>query len=153
MLDVERLLGELERVILSIADLAADGRGQAGGVRRYGPGGEVEVRTSVRVGFLDEMSPSKESARPRPGEEPLIDVMQTEDALKVLVLLPGVKKDDIKVSANARSLDFEINTRGRTYRKKVPLDVRPSKIRIQSIVENNSVVEITFSKKGKAVQR
>ena len=152
MFDLERLLSDIERAILSVADLAAEGGGRTEEVRRYGPGGEVEVRTSVRVGFLDEMRPPPET-HPALEEGPMVDVIQTEDSLKVLVLLPGVKKDHVKVFAGQRSLDFEINTRGRTYRRRVPCGSRPSEISIQSMVENNSVVEITFARKEKPVRR
>jgi HSP20 family molecular chaperone IbpA len=152
MLDIERLLGDLERVILSATRLAAEGGGQAEETLRLGPRGEVEVKSSLRVGFLDEMA-AAQASRPPLEREPVVDLIRTKDGFKVLVLLPGVKREDIRVVARPASLAFEITTRGRTYYKEIPCDTPPSKISIESMVENNSVVEITFARKERAGRR
>jgi HSP20 family molecular chaperone IbpA len=149
--DVDDLLGELERVLLNISKLAAEGKGQVAETRQFGLGDEVRVTSSFKVGFLDEMLPPQ-TAPPSVEKEPMIDVMQTRDGLKVLVLLPGVKKEDIRVIPRERSLVFEVNTRGRSYRREVPCDLQPSSISIKSMVENNSVVEITFARKGRGAR-
>jgi len=152
VLDIEDILSELERVIRNAARLAAEGGGRADQVRRYGPRGEVKVRTSVKVSFLDEMLQA-EASRPRAEQEPMIDAMRTKEGLKVLVHLPGVRKEDIRIFPRQSSLVFEINTRGRSLRKEIPCDLRPSEISIKSMVENNSVVEIMFARKGEVVRR
>jgi len=120
--------------------------------RQFGLGDELKVTSSVRIGFLDEML-SAQAPRPTVEPEPMIDVMQTEDGLKVLVLLPGVQKEDVKVFPRHGSLVFELNTRGRSYRREIPCDLQPSNITIKSMVANNSVVEITFARKGEAVRK
>lgn len=146
MLDIDGLLSELERVLVDVARLAGGGGGPAEGTRQYGLGDELKVTTSVRVGFLDEVL-SAQAPPPSAEREPMIDVMQTKEGLKVLVLLPGVEKEDIKVIARERLLVFEINSRGRSYRKEIPCDLPPSNVTIKSMVQNNSVVEITFAHK------
>lgn len=146
MLDVERLLSDLERVILSATRLAEGGGGPAERTLRLGPGGEVEVRSSLRVGFLDEMA-AAQASRPSLAREPEVELMKTKDGFKVLVLLPGVKREDVRVVARSRSLAFEITSRGKTYHREIPCDLPPSKINVESMVENNSVVEITFARK------
>ena len=151
-MDIERLLSDLERVILSATRLVAEGGGLAEETLRLGPRGEVQVRSSLRVAFLDEMA-AAQASRPPLAREPVVDLIKTKDGLKVLVLLPGVKRDDVRVVARPRSLAFEITTRGRTYHKEIPCDIPPSKINIESIVENNSVVEITFAKKEVTLPR
>lgn len=149
MLDVERLLGELERILLNVSKLAAEGGGREVETKHYSLGGDVRVSTSFKVGFLDETL-----AAQAPGlafeREPMIDVMQTNEGFKVLVLMPGVGSKDVKVFAGQRSLVFEVNARGRSYRREIPCDAQPTKIAIKSIVENNSVVEIAFARKEAA---
>ncbi len=152
MLDVDRLLSELERTILSATRLLAGGGGLAEGTLRLGPGGEVQVRSSLRVGFLDEMLAARAS-RPTLAREPVVDLIRTKDGFKVVVQLPGVKGDDIRVAARPGSIAFEITTRGKTYRREIPCDIPPSKINVETIVENNSVVEITFARKEKDSRR
>ncbi|HEV2390241.1 MAG TPA: Hsp20/alpha crystallin family protein [Nitrososphaerales archaeon] len=151
MLDIDGLLSELERVLEDVVKLATEGGGWKERTRVYGMGGmgdELKVTTSVRVGFLDEVL-SGQAPPPSVEREPMIDVMQTKEGLKVLVLLPGVEKEDIKAFARGRSLVFEINSRGRSYRREIPCDLPPSKVSIKSMVQNNSVVEITFAAKEK----
>jgi HSP20 family molecular chaperone IbpA len=145
LFDVDDLLGDLEKILLDVTRLAAERGGRAVETRTYRLG-EAEVRTSVSIGFLDEMLPPGAS-RPILEREPVVDVIKTEEGLKVLVMLPGIAKDDVKVYTSERSLVFEINTRGRSYRKEIPLEIPPGRITIKSVVENNSVVEITFGKK------
>jgi len=152
VLDIERLLGELERAILSVTSLVARGGGVAEESLRLGPRGELQVRSSLRVGFLDEMA-AAQASRPALAPEPVVDLIKTKDGFKVLVHLPGVKQEDVRVAAGPRSLLFEITTRGKTYRREIPCDLPPSKISIESIVENNSVVEITFARKEKVARR
>jgi HSP20 family molecular chaperone IbpA len=152
MFDIDGLLGELERVLLSVTRLAAEGTGQVEGTRQFGLGDELKVTSSVRVSFLDEML-AAQTPRPTFEQEPMIDVMQTDDALKVVVLLPGVQKEDVRVFPRQRSLVFEVNTRGRSYRKEIPCDLQPSDIAIKSKVANNSVVEITFARKGDGARK
>ncbi|MGH9917788.1 MAG: hypothetical protein ACRD6W_02780 [Nitrososphaerales archaeon] len=149
---MDELLGELERVLTDVLRLAAEGGGQVEETRQYGIGDEVKVTSSVRIGFLDEIL-SAHVQPPRVEQEPMIDVIQTEDGLKVLVLLPGVEKEDIRVFPRPGSLVFEVNSRGRSYRKEIPCDLKPSNVAIKSVVQNNSVVEITFARKGKAPRR
>jgi HSP20 family molecular chaperone IbpA len=145
--DLDGLLGELERVLTDVVKLAAEGSGQVEQTRQYGIGDDVKVTSSVRIGFLDDML-SAQVPPPRVEREPMIDVVQTKEGLKVLVLLPGVEKEDIKVFPRPGSLVFEIDSRGRSYRKEIPCDLKPSNVTIKSMVQNNSVVEITFARKG-----
>jgi HSP20 family molecular chaperone IbpA len=150
-LDIDGILNELERILLDVTNLVAEGTGSIQRTRQYGVGDELKMTSSVRVGFLDEML-SAQIPRPSAEHEPVIDVIQTRGGLRVLVHLPGVKKEDINVYPRNKSLVFEINSMGRSYRKEIPCDVEPSNV-TKSMVENNSVVEITFAKKGRAAKR
>lgn len=150
--DIDGLLGELERVLTDVLKLAAEGSGQVEQTREYMIGDEVKVTSSLRIGFLDEML-TAQVPQPRVEQEPMIDVIQTDEGLKVLVLLPGVEKEDIHIFARPSSLVFEIESRRRSYRRVIPCDIQPSNVTIKSMVQNNSVVEITFARKGGAAPR
>ena len=145
-MDVEGLLNDLERAILNVSRLVTMGGGATEETSRIGLGDKVSVRTTLRVGFLDEML-AAQASRPVLDREPMVDLIQTKEGFKVLVLLPGVKKEDIRFFAAPRSLAFEVTTRGETFRREIPCDVPPSKITIESVVENNSVVEVSFARK------
>jgi len=151
MIDVDSFLNELEQVLLDVTNLIAGGTGSIQRTRQYRFGERLEVTSSVRVGFLDEML-SAQLPRQSPEHEPVIDVIKAKEGLKVLVHLPGVKKGDIDVHRRDKAIVFEINSRGRSYRKEIQCDVEPRDV-ATSIVENNSVVEITFAKKGRAPKR
>jgi HSP20 family molecular chaperone IbpA len=152
VLDIDGLLSELERVLTDVVKLAAEGSGQVEERREYRIGDDVRVSSSVRIGFLDDWL-SARTPPPRVEQEPLIDVIQSREGLKVLVLLPGVEKEDVRVYARPRSLVFEINSRGRSYQREIPCDLRPSDVTIKSMVQNNSVVEITFARKKEGAAR
>jgi HSP20 family molecular chaperone IbpA len=155
MLDIDSLLSELERTLLAAARLLAEGGGPVERTLRLGLAGNVEVSSSLRVGFLDEMAETAASRASRPAlaRKPVVDLIETKEGFKVLVHLPGVKPEDIRVAPRPGFIAFEITTRGKTYRREVPCDIPPSKVSIESIVENNSVVEITFARKGKVARR
>src|SRR2546429_653087 len=109
MFDIDGLLSDLERTILSATRLLAEGGGLAEGTLRLGPSGEVQVRSSLRVGFLDDMA-AAQASRPSLAREPVVDLIKTKDGFKVVVHLPGVKRDDIRVAARPGSLAFEVTT-------------------------------------------
>ena len=119
MLDVDRLLSDLERTILSVTRLLAEGGGLSEGTLRLGPGGEAEVKSSLRVGFLDEMA-AAQASRPTLAREPVVDLIKTKDGFKVVVHLPGVKRDDITVAARPGSLASRLPPRDGCTRPRRP---------------------------------
>ncbi|TMP99355.1 MAG: hypothetical protein E6K99_05215 [Thaumarchaeota archaeon] len=70
--------------------------------------------------------------------------------MRVIVLLPGIRSRDVKVGVRDRLLRIEITKGGTTYSREIPCKLAPSDIKIKSVVEKNSVVEILFSKVKKA---
>ena len=99
-----------------------------------------------RVGFLRSGIARLEVAY----ESGLIDVIDERDGLRVIVLLPGIRSKDVKVGVRDRLLRIEITKGGTTYSREIPCKLAPSDIKIKSVVEKNSVVEILFSKVRKA---
>jgi len=50
--------------------------------------------------------------------EPLVDVITTDNEVKVIVELPGVNKEDIKLTATEKSLNINAQSPDRKYSKR-----------------------------------
>lgn len=145
LVDIDGLLADVERVLRDVLSLAESGGGNIEEDFWYGDDG-LNVKASFKVGFLDQLPPTY-PVPPGQRQEPLIDVLRGKDGFKVLVTLPGVSKEDVRVSVRDRSLVFEINSRGRYHVKEIPCPLPPRSIAVKSVVENNSVVEISFARR------
>lgn len=77
--------------------------------------------------------------------EPLADALMTNGEVKVVVELPGVEKDDIKLNATENSLTISVDTPGRKYYKRMEL---PAKVVPKKAVTlyKNGVLEVTLQK-------
>src|SRR5919106_3061232 len=132
-------------------------------VREYGPfvyGYSMTVgpdgRPKVRE-FGNVKSPFREGRggfRTRPlissEREPLVDVSKTDKEIKIVVEMPGVNKEDIKI--NAYDSTLEVATQegaSKKYHETIELpeeaDLATAKSRY-----NNGILEITFNKKDKS---
>ena len=79
-------------------------------------------------------------------DEPLVDVIEDTNTLKVMALLPGVKKEDVSYDVVDGMIKLKITKGGKAFYKEIPCDVNPSKISVLSTTINNSVLEIIFKK-------
>jgi HSP20 family protein len=79
--------------------------------------------------------------------EPLADVVTTDKEVKVVVEMPGISKEDIKV--NAFDNKVEISTSEKAERKYHKIVDLPPDADIDSVKSNyrNGILEITFSRK------
>lgn len=81
--------------------------------------------------------------------EPLADVVTTDKEVKVVVEMPGISKDDIKVNAYENKVEISTTEKAeRKYHKVVDL---PPDADIDSVKSSykNGILEITFNKKAK----
>ena len=108
-----------------------------------GPDGKPVVREfgNVRKG---EGSPWKEIQDKR---EPLVDVVSSDKEVRVIAEMPGVSKEDISVTVNAKSLVISVDKEERRYYKELDLPeiVDPSGAKSSY---NNGVLEITIPLKS-----
>ena len=151
MADFPDLFDELERVLLGILGSVQDS-GETAVKKRRVTHGAITGSFSLKVGLLDStINREAPRAYPEPAAQaPLVDVIDEKDGLRVIVLLPGIRSKDVKVGVRDRLLRIEITKGGTTYSREVPCKLAPSDIKIKSVVEKNSVVEILFSKVRKA---
>mgnify|MGYP002336224313 CR=1 FL=1 len=80
--------------------------------------------------------------------EPLVDVGITDKEVKVVLEMPGVKKDDIKINAFDKTLEVITNDKQRKYHKNIELPYETDVDTAKSTY-NNGILEITFNKKKK----
>ena len=78
--------------------------------------------------------------------EPLVDIRTTNDRVIVVLEMPGVKKEDIKLNAFKDSIEVQSNDPTRRYYKRIHLS---EEVDIDSAKStfNNGILEITFNKK------
>jgi HSP20 family protein len=77
--------------------------------------------------------------------EPFADVVVTDGEVQVIVELPGVAKDDIKLRGTEHSLTVSVDTSERSYYKKLDLPSRVDSKTAKSKY-NNGVLEVSIKK-------
>jgi HSP20 family protein len=106
---------------------------------KIGPDGKPEIREfgNVKQGRLGPLVKEE--------REPLVDVMETNDAVHVIAELPGVEKTDIKLHATEDALTILVDTAQQKYYKEVRL---PSKVNVKTATTSykNGVLEIILKK-------
>lgn len=109
-----------------------------------GPDGKPSVKEFGNV------KPTSRGPMIREEAEPLVDVMEAEDHIKVYAELPGVNREDIKLNAAENELVISVDTQQRKYYKKVEL---PTRIKPDTAKASykNGVLEVKLDKleKGK----
>jgi HSP20 family protein len=77
--------------------------------------------------------------------EPLVDIVDTEKEIKVIAELPGVAKEEIKLSGTPEKLTISVDTPQRKYYKQIdiPSKIDPKKAKTSY---KNGVLEVTLPK-------
>ena len=78
--------------------------------------------------------------------EPLVDISSTDKEVKVIVEMPGIKKENIKINAYETSVEISSNDTQRKYHKIIDL---PPEADIETVKSkyNNGILEVIFNKK------
>ncbi len=115
---------------------------------RMGPDGKPHIQ---EFGNKPAESPEEEGAR-----EPLTDIIEEKDKVRVIVELPGVEKDDIQLRVEDRLLDISVDKEDRKFSKELEL---PSAVDTDSAQASykNGVLEVSLTKvapkkRGRAVK-
>ncbi|MEM3369570.1 MAG: archaeal heat shock protein Hsp20 [Candidatus Micrarchaeia archaeon] len=77
--------------------------------------------------------------------EPLVDIINEKNDIKIIAELPGVRKEDIELNATEKGLEIKVDTPDRKYYKKLEL---PAKIKPETADAkyNNGVLEVIIKK-------
>jgi len=108
-----------------------------------GPDGKPVVREFGNVG-RSERKPWRAVQDKR---EPLVDVVSSEKDVRVIAEMPGVKKEDINVTVNEKSVVISVDKEDRGYYKELDLPgvVDPKGARS---AYNNGILEVTIPLKS-----
>ena len=100
------------------------------------------VKPSKKPGAFGFEQPALE---PQDAREPLVDVMNESDQVRVVAELPGVEKSEIKTTISEDTLTIKVDSAGRRYYKDVqlPSNVDPDSSKASY---NNGVLEIMLRK-------
>jgi HSP20 family protein len=84
--------------------------------------------------------------------EPLVDVSTTNDQVIIVLEMPGVKKEDIKLYASEYFVEVQSTDPKRKYHKTIEI---PKEIDIERVKSkfNNGILEITLNKKEETKSR
>jgi HSP20 family protein len=111
-----------------------------------GPDGKPNIREFGNVkspfvgrGLFEQPSISSE-------REPLVDISSTDKEVKVIVEMPGIKKENIKINAYENSVEIISDDPQRKCHKVIDL---PQEADIETVksIYNNGILEIVFNKK------
>jgi HSP20 family protein len=107
-------------------------------VREFG-----NIRTSSRLGSV-----MGAASRPRiSGErEPLADVTTTDKEVKVILEMPGVSKENIKINAYDNSVEVKSEDPQRKYHRVIEIPPEADTQTVKSTYKNG-ILEIVFNKK------
>jgi HSP20 family molecular chaperone IbpA len=83
--------------------------------------------------------------------EPIVDVFEEEDCLRVMAELPGVEEDEISLKVIDNTLTISTGTSARAYHKKVVLPTPVKKKAIESSYRNG-ILEVKLRKTKKDSQ-
>ena len=164
--DIDRLIEEMEKEMAEAfkementvpEDMYRERRLPDGSVRReYGP---FVYGYSVKIG-PDGKPTIREFGNMKPGltgeggaplnlterREPLVDVIEDGDAVKVLAELPDVEKRDIRLKATDHSLTINVDNPTRKYYKELEFPEEVDEKSAKSTY-TNGVLEIVFRKR------
>lgn len=109
-----------------------------------GPEGKPQVREFGNI------KPETRVGRPsldiREQREPLVDVLETDDEVKVIAELPGVEKRDINLHGSEHRLRISVDAPQHKYYKEIEL---PTKVNPKTARSSyrNGVLEVTLQRK------
>jgi HSP20 family protein len=117
-----------------------------------GPDGKPNIREFGNIkspfagrGYFEQPSISSE-------REPLVDIASTDKEVKVVVEIPGVKKENIKINAYENTVEIISEDPQRKYHKVIELPTETD-IDTAKSTYNNGILEVIFNKKKETMPK
>jgi len=125
--------------------IGPDGRPK---VREFG-----NVKSPNQLGVTGTMGKTSKSSQQISAErEPLVDLNTTDKEVKVVLEIPGVKKENIKINVFDEVVEITANNPQRKYHKTIDLPKEANPETAKSTYQNG-ILEIIFSKKENTKSR
>lgn len=159
--DIEEMMKEMEKEFMQFKDiekqvpkdLVREQRSPDGSVRKeIGP---IVYGYSMTIGpdgkpMIREFGNVKRGSDPLKGvtdtREPLVDVVDGENQVRIIAEIPGVRKEDINMEVADRTLTISVDTAERKYDKQLQLP-EDAIVDGAKSTYNNGILEVTFQKK------
>lgn len=143
--DIRKLNKFIARIVGSISKNFEDAgvKGPAAGITF-----KIDKDGNLEIGGIENAEPhDKPVIPPVPlaQREPAYDLIETGDMLQVVMEMPGIKKEDIRISSNGNLLSIDASNGSKAYRKELALPFRVQE-KAESSTFNNGVLEIRFKK-------
>ena len=106
------------------------------------------VKQGTRIGGKEVTGTRRRGPQLTAEREPLADIITTDKEVKIVVELPGVNKENIKVNAYEGSAEVVAETQDRKYRRVVDIPVDTDAESVKSTFKNG-LLEIVFKRKDK----
>jgi HSP20 family protein len=106
------------------------------------------VKQGTRIGGKEGTGTRRRGPQLTAEREPLADIITTDKEVKIVVELPGVNKENIKVNAYEGSAEVVAETQDRKYRRVVDIPVDTDAESVKSTFKNG-LLEIAFKRKDK----
>jgi len=166
--DLERMVNEMEKEMADFFkeiegqipdDLAQEHTQPDGSVKKeYGPfvyGYSVKIGPDGKpvVREFGNMKPNTvggEDKKPlslQESREPLVDIIEEPEQIKIITELPGVEKDDIQLYATERALTIDVTNSEHRFHKELELPVEVDENSAVSTYRNG-VLETIIKKRG-----
>jgi HSP20 family protein len=114
---------------------------------KIGPDGKPEVRKFGNISSFPNVLGGGLAVKEE--REPLVDVIKGKDELRVVAEVPGVNKEDLRVTADESSLTIESVTGQPRYQKRIDLPEIVDPKAAKSTYKNG-ILEVSFKLKGKS---
>jgi HSP20 family protein len=164
--EIDRMIEEMEREMAETfrdmesrmpSDMVRVRRLPDGSVRReygpfvygysvkIGPDGKPVVREfgNIKPGIPGEGRPPLNL---RDQREPLVDIIEEDEEIRVIAELPGVDKSDIRLSVTESSLTIDVDAPERRYFKELELPADIDETTVKSTLRNG-ILETTMRKR------
>jgi HSP20 family protein len=107
---------------------------------RMGPEGKPLVKEYGNVRHAEPVEDGQSSS-----DDPLMDLIEEKDKVRIIIGLPGVRMEDVTVCAEDTRLDVDVDTEHKKFSRRIDL---PCPIRSASTtaVYKNGVLEITMDR-------
>ena len=113
---------------------------------KIGPDGKPVVR---KFGNIDAFPSLLRGGMAVKGErEPLVDVIKGEEEIRVVAEVPGVSKEELKVTADENTVTIESIAGEQRYRKRIDLPDTVDPKTAKSTYKNG-ILEVSFKKRSK----
>ncbi len=146
-MDIDILLKDINELLSGVLSITPPKRVSGNYIP---PTSLINVRMTMTATPLDESlstDVTKTKLYPRhERNDPLIDVIDTGNQIRVIATLPGIRTEDVWFDIKNGILTIEISKYGQVLRKDIPCNISSEQISIKSSTVKNSVLEVVFNK-------